>query len=142
MSTTEHSPRLVSEVARGLTVSMLAIQCLVIGVYIGLVILPFVANGLHQEPANMVVSGRFDPKALWPYRAAPFLSGIALFVHTAGMLLTAGAALCGLVLLLARWTPLGRAGRLRVTAVMLLAAGFASFVFSPTGVVIGTWLAD
>jgi hypothetical protein len=126
-------------------VFLLSGQGLVLATYAALVIVPFVANGLHAESPEQVAGGRFDPKDLWPYNSGPLGSLCALAATMANAftwILTAGLALGGVGLAVTRWSRLTVPGRLRIAVVVVLAVAFLAFQFSSTGHLVGRWMAD
>jgi hypothetical protein len=127
------------------SVLLLVGQAVLIAAYVVLLIVPFLTNGLHAEPAEQVAGGRFDPKDLWPYHTrpiGPLLAWAATLANAFTWLLTAGLALGGVVLTATNWSRLGSAGRLRTVAVIALAIAFFAYQFSTTGRLIGHWMAD
>jgi hypothetical protein len=55
-----------------LTLSIaMGLQLITIGLYLGLLVCPFYASGLHMQPGAKVASDSFDPKMLAPFCHTP-----------------------------------------------------------------------
>lgn len=124
---------------------LLVAQLTLLGLYLLLVIMPFLVNGLHNEPETYVAGGRFDPKGLWPNNTEPFgfvLALAAFLVWGFGWLLTGalGVVAAGMAAIGRR--RLGVGGAIRVGVVILVAIAYLNFMFSDSGELISAWMAD
>ncbi len=50
---------------------VMGVELIIVGLYVGLLVWPFYANGLQMQPADKVLSGSFDPKMLAPFCYTP-----------------------------------------------------------------------
>lgn len=115
-------------------------------VFAFLVILPYFTLGMHLQPTDMVVSGRFDPKGFSLYSDTPQSENV-LYVLTITVALI--APFVGIVLsivsgvrLLKHWRSLSLKQHLMGGAALLTSASLLLFVLSPFGRILYLWMMD
>jgi hypothetical protein len=130
--------------ARG-PVILLGVVVGIVLAFVAGVVLPYYVNDLDRLPLAEVVSGRHDPKELWPETAGPWghlLHGVGAYAVTLGhltLIFAAGGSLAGLALL---WRQLSTAAR-RALVTVLAVAGTAFVVMaSGWGQALATWTLD
>jgi len=114
---------------------------IVAGLYGLLTIAPFFMLGLHQQPANLVIGGAFDPKGLPGLHPLVHSIGFLLILITPIMIAIFGP----LLLIYARrhWTLIPRTERLLITSVGIGSLALLVFMFtSPLARLITTWWLD
>jgi hypothetical protein len=122
---------------------LLAAQAVLLGVYAALIIAPYFAHGLHNEPADRVEGGWFDPKGLWPDNG--FGTALSYAAAASGALTWLAASYVAVVAVAAgaaTWRRSGWAERGRFVAVVVLAVAFLAYQFSAFGGHISAWMAD
>ena len=114
-----------------------------IAVLIG-VVAPFRANGLQHLDPGKVAGGTYDPKDLWPFTIDGFgdvLYLVGLLAVPAGLLLV--VPLVAVPILLSRsWRRTTTGARVMGLATVVLAASLIAFLLTPSGMVMGSWIAD
>ena len=50
---------------------VMGVELIIVGLYLGLLVWPFYANGLQMQPAEKVLSGSFEPQRLAPFCYTP-----------------------------------------------------------------------
>ena len=111
------------------------------GLYGLLTIAPFFVPGLHQQPANLVIGGAFDPKGLPGLHAAVYTIGFLLII-IAPIVISIFAPLI-LMHSWRRWSAIPAPERLMTSAVGAICLALLVFIFtSPLGRLIMTWWLD
>jgi heme/copper-type cytochrome/quinol oxidase subunit 3 len=104
-------------------------------------VLPYYANGLHDEPPSKVEGGWFDPKGLWPYDT-PVIGEpltVLLGISALGWVI---ATMCSLMALVQVFRRTERATRVRLLTAAVLGVAYLAVQFSPFGRHIAVWIAD
>jgi hypothetical protein len=115
-----------------------------VGIYVALVVGPFIGYGLYQQPAPAIIGGAYDPKNLALFATAQgqvlYILGtlaLVLLPWLGGLL-----ALVSLVALARGWRTLAARGRTLGVAALLAWGSALLFMASPAGRLISTWWAD
>ncbi len=115
-------------------------------IYMLLVIAPFFIHGIHQQPPNQVIGGRFDPKGYWPfdYRTSigSFLNVLAIIVMATSPIWSAAFGLLFSVGFVRLWGWRFNAQRRLMTLCWLLNIAVLGFIFTPLGRLIIAWHMD
>lgn len=119
---------------------------IVLVLYLGLVILPFFAYGLHLQPAHLIVGGSFDPKDLPLY---DYRSNLGSLIRIVSVIVVATVPIWALgfggvltVTLVRNWARLGQNQRRLAAFVLLAGLCLTVFTLSPLGRLMLVWFFD
>ncbi len=115
-------------------------------IYVLLVVAPFFVYGIHQQPHNQIIGGRFDPKGYWPfdYRTSigEFLNVLAIMVMITSPIWSVGFGLIFGVGFVRLWGWRFTAQRRLITLCWFLNIAVLGFTFTPLGRLILAWHMD
>lgn len=117
-----------------------------ISIYVLLVIAPFFLYGIHQQPHNQIIGGRFDPKGYWlfDYRTTlgNLMNILAILVMATSPIWSAAFSFLFGVGFVRLWGWQFAAQRRLVTVCWLLNIAVLGFIFTPLGRLIIAWHMD
>jgi hypothetical protein len=114
--------------------------------YVLLVVMPFFALGLHQQPVEAVRYGAFDPKGYGFYSGDGIYPSLLLMLT--GLMMLVGPiweVIWGGVLFLSLWkyrSHFGNKQRLLAGLALVASISVITFMFSPSGRLIFAWYLD
>jgi hypothetical protein len=123
--------------------SVTVILCSAAALYLGLVVTPFFAYGLHQEPVVAVSEGHFQPSG-FPLFDQSNGSGLVLRLLAICAIFAAPIMVLAVThyftrMMLYRWPTLNLMQRVTLVGVVTVSIALILFMVSPTGQLIAVW---
>lgn len=115
-------------------------------IYVLLVVAPFFIYGIHQQPHNQIIGGRFDPKGYWLFdyqtTIGSFLNILAVSVMVTSPIWSVGFGLIFGIGFVRLWGWQFATQHRLITLCLLLNIGVLWFTFTPLGRLILAWHMD